>query len=211
MKISSKVKSALRREPSQDAVTTRNQTRKPARSTTPTTEFGHTLRDLLGKTFKPGQVNEEELFAATTHQLILNRYGENVAEDFKSAFRLNMADKPTSERFASAERATKESLKFFVNSTLITREEAQQIRQLAFATAQLDENIDVAWDSLGDTRSVTSFASGEKLIQGRLEASGNAPIIASRRSRGKSANVEGYAQPATPRAKRGSGKIRESA
>jgi len=183
MKISSKLKVAARKEPTQEALSVRNQRRKPSRSTTPTTEFGRTLRDLLGNGFKPNEVNEEELFAATTHQLIKNRFGDSIARDFKSAFKLNMADKPPTEKFASAERATKESLKFFVDSTLMTREEAKQIRDLAFASAQLDENIDVAWDSLGDTKATTSFINGEKLVQGRLEASGNAPVTASSRTK----------------------------
>ncbi len=211
MKISSKSRPVTRREGTQDLLSTSNQGKKTSRSPAPTTEFGRTLKDLLGKTFQPGQVNEEELFAATTHQLILNRYGASVAEDFKSAFKLNMADKPRSERFASAERATKESLKFFVNSTLLTKEEAQQIRQLAFATAQLDDNVDVAWDSLGDTKAVTSFTNGEKLIQGRLEASGNAPITASRRGRSKAATVQGYGSPDAPKARRANGKVKQSA
>lgn len=211
MKIQSKIKAAVRREPDQDVLNVRNQRRKPTRSTTPATEFGRTLNDLLGKTFQPGEVNEEELFAATTHQLIFNRYGATVAEDFKSAFKLNMADKPPRERFASAERATKESLKFFVRSTLITREEAQQIRQLAFTAAQLDDNIDFLWDSIGDTKATTSFAKGERLVQERLEASGNAPVIASRRSRKAGAAEEYAATAEAPKARRGRGRVKQSA
>jgi hypothetical protein len=211
IKTSSKSRPATRQESTENAVTTQNQRRKPAQISKPTTEFGNTLKDLLGKTFQPGKINEEELFAATTHQLILNRYGAAIAQDFKSAFKLNMADKPPSERFASAERATKESLQFFVNSTLITKEEAKEIRQLAFATAQLDDNVDVAWDSMGDTKAVTSFAKGEKLIQARLEASGNAPITLSRRSRDKTSTVAGYGSASAPKAKRPSGKLKQSA
>lgn len=209
MKISSRVKAAQRREPTQDALSVGNQRRKPSRSTTPTTEFGRTLKDLLGKTFQPTEVNEEELFAATTHQLILNRYGTTIAEDFKSAFKLNMADKPPTERVASPERATRESLKFFVRSTLITREEAQQIRELALTSSQLDDNLEAVWDSLGDTRAVTSFRKGETLVQGRLEASGNAPITVNRRARASSA--EGYAAEAAPRPRRGRSRVKQSA
>jgi len=209
MKMSPKFKVAVRQDHSQEALSVRNQRRKPSRSTTPTTEFGRTLRDLLGNTFKPGEVNEEELFAATTHQLIKNRFGDSVAKDFKSAFKLNMADKPANEKFASAERATKESLKFFVDSTLMTREEARQIRELAFASAQLDNNIDEAWDSIGDTKATTSFVNGEKLVQGRLEASGNAPAIASAKSKMTAQNY-GQGTPASGRKAR-SAAIKRSA
>lgn len=209
MKMRPKLKVAARLDHSQEALSVRNQRRKPSRSTTPTTEFGRTLRDLLGNTFKPGEVNEEELFAATTHQLIKNRFGDSVAKDFKSAFKLNMADKPTTEKFASAERATKESLKFFVDSTLMTREEARQIRELAFASSQLDDNIDEAWDSIGDTKATTSFVNGEKLVQGRLEASGNAPAIASAKSKMTAQNY-GQGTPGTGRKAR-SAAIKRSA
>jgi hypothetical protein len=209
MKMRPKLKVAARLDHSQEALSVRNQRRKPSRSTTPTTEFGRTLRDLLGNTFKPGEVNEEELFAATTHQLIKNRFGDSVAKDFKSAFKLNMADKPTTEKFASAERATKESLKFFVDSTLMTREEARQIRELAFASSQLDNNIDEAWDSIGDTRAVTSFAKGEKLIQGRLEASGNAPITATSNNRASVLNY-GRSSSNSGRRSRGGGMKRSA-
>jgi hypothetical protein len=197
MKMSPKATNTARKELTQEAVKARNQQKKPARTPAPATEFGRTLKDLLGKTFKPNEVNEEELFAATAHQLIFNRYGSRAADDFKSAFKLNMADKPKTEKFPSAERAAKESLKFFVNSTLITKDEAREIRQLAFTTCQLDENLDVAWDGMGDTKAVTSFSNGEKLIQGRLEASGNAPIIASRRSK---PNTDVYGKQASPKA-----------
>ncbi|MFN4895228.1 MAG: hypothetical protein ACK5GN_06170 [Pseudomonadota bacterium] len=211
MKVSSKSAATQRRESTQEALTVRNQQRMPSRSTSPTTEFGRTLRDLLGNTFQPGKVNEEELFAAAAYQLIFNRYGSAVANDFKSAFKLNMADKPQSERVPSAERAAKESLKFFVKSTLLTREEALQIRQLAMATCQLDDNLDVAWDSIGDTKASTGFANGERLIQGRLEASGNAPVIASKRSRSRTVSASGYATEGAPRGKTSRKSVKRSA
>lgn len=211
MKTSSRQRTIERKDQAPNSLTSRNQVKKTSTGTTPTTEFGRTLKDLLGKTYKAGQVNEEELFAATTHQLILNRFGESVADDFKSAFKLNMADKPPSERFASAERAAKESLKFFVNSTVMTREEARQIRQLAFTTAQLDENVDVAWDSVGDTKAVTSFAKGEKLIQGRLEASGNAPIVANRGSRPSKVTASQYRAETGPNPRLSRGSVKRSA
>ena len=210
MKIKTNTQAAERREPTQDALNVRNQQRKPSRSPTPTTEFGRTLKDLLGKTYEPTQVNEEELFAATTHQLILNRYGASIAEDFKSAFKLNLVDKPPGEKVSSPDRATKESRRFFVKSTLITKEEARQIRQLAFTSAQLDDNSDFVWDSMGDTRAVTSFSKGEKLVQGRLEASGNAPVIASRR--GRRSKTDNYGATAeAPQGRRSRGRVKQSA
>jgi hypothetical protein len=169
-----------------------------AGSTRPTTEFGRTLKDLLGKAAISGELNEEELFAATTYQLIANRFGEQTAKDFKSAFRLNMADKPKRERFASPERATNEALKFFVESTIMTQEEARGIKQLAFNAAQLDDNAGKLWDSWGNTRAVTSFRRGQTLVQSRLEESGNSPVvITGSGNRSKAASYGEESKPAT--------------
>jgi hypothetical protein len=178
MKTREKITQTLRQEDTVDALRSRNGRRKPSRVTEPTTEFGRSLQTLLGKRVQTSEVNEEELFAGAAYQLIKNRYGETVAGDFKSAFKLNLVDKPAGEKVSSDERATRETLKFFVNSTLLTKEEASDIRKLATAAAQLDDN-DALWDSLGDTRAVTSVQRGTQAVQRRLEESGNAPVASS--------------------------------
>jgi hypothetical protein len=177
MKTNSKPRVDTAKEQQLQQLNNRRKSQKASGSMNPTTEFGRSLKDLLGKSAIAGQLNEEELFAATAYQLIANRFGVETAKDFKSAFRLNMADKPSRERYPSAERATKESLKFFVESTIMTREEAQSIRQLAFNAAQLDDNANKVWDSWGDTRAVTSFKKGQAIVQARLEESGNSPVV----------------------------------
>jgi hypothetical protein len=179
MKTNLKIRQQQRPDASPSAVTPRKLTTKSISSKQVNTEFGKSLRSLLGKTAVSGQVNEEELFAATTHQLIKNRFGDNLAKDFRSAFRLNMADKPDSERFPSAERAAKRSLRFFVDSTLITQQDAEQIRTLASNLSQLDDNDAKLWDSWGDTKATTSLSRGQTLVQGRLEQTGNAPVTSS--------------------------------
>lgn len=178
MKTKAKIAQTLRQEDTVAALSSRNGRRKPSRSTEPTTEFGKSLQALLGKRVQTSEVNEEELFAGAAYQLIKNRYGDTVAGDFKSAFKLNLVDKPSTEKVSSDERAAKETLKFFVSSTLLTREEAADIRQLATAAAQLDNN-DALWDSFGDTRAVSSVANGASTVQSRLEESGNTPVASS--------------------------------
>jgi hypothetical protein len=191
MKTDSRDRVRSRSEQSEDAITPRKSTRNKARSSQPTTEFGRTLKDLFGKTAIPGQVNEEELFAAAAQQLIKNQLGAQSAQDFKSAFRLNMTDKPNSERYPSAERAAKETIKFFVKATLLTKEEARSIRSLAIEVSQLDDNKEKVWDSWGETRAVTSFRRGQELVQSRLEASGNTPVTSSANTQAKVAKYEG--------------------
>jgi hypothetical protein len=205
MKTNSKPRVEPRTENQLEQLNTRKKRQKARGNGNPTTEFGRSLKDLLGKPAIAGQLNEEELFAATTYQLIANRFGEQTAKDFKSAFRLNMVDKPARERFSSPERATKESLKFFVESTIMTKEEARGIRELAFSAAQLDDDSTKVWDSWGNTRAVTSFSKGQTLVQGRLEESGEAPVsIASRKKEGMSAYQESSP---TPQAKRSRKKV----
>jgi hypothetical protein len=175
MKTKEKITQTVRQQDTVDALRSRNSRRKPSRVTEPTTEFGKSLQSLLGKRVQTSEVNEEELFAGAAYQLIKNRYGETVAGDFKSAFKLNLVDKPAGEKVSSDERAARETLKFFVNSTLLSKAEANDIRQLATAAAQLDAN-DALWDSIGDTRAVTSVERGTRAVQQRLEESGNAPV-----------------------------------
>lgn len=175
MKTREKVAQTVRQEDTVEALRSRNSRRKPSRVTEPTTEFGKSLQALLGKRVQSSEVNEEELFAGAAYQLIKNRYGDTVAGDFKSAFKLNLVDKPEKEQVSSDERAARETLKFFVNSTLLSKEEASDIRQLATAAAQLDDN-NALWDSLGDTRAVTAVERGARIVQQRLEESGNAPV-----------------------------------
>lgn len=191
MRTDSRDRVAARAEQPDGVVTTRKSMRKRTASSTPTTEFGRTLKDLFGKTANPGEVNEEELFAAAAQQLIKNRLGAQSADDFKSAFRLNMTDKPKTERYSSPERAAKETLKFFVKATLLTKDEARSIRSLAFEVAQLDDNKEKVWDSWGETRAVTSFRRGQELVQSRLEASGDTPVAAATNSSAKMARYEG--------------------
>jgi hypothetical protein len=187
MKTREKVAQTIRQSDTIEALSSRNSRRKPSRVTEPTTEFGKSLQALLGKRVQSSEVNEEELFAGAAYQLIKNRYGDTVAGDFKSAFQLNLVDKPSGEKVSSDERAARETLKFFVNSTLLTKEEASDIRKLATAAAQLDDK-DALWDSLGDTRAVTSVSRGASTVQKRLEESGNSPV-ASRGAKASSAKL----------------------
>lgn len=173
MKTHSKPRVEPQAERSREVVTSRNSMKSKPNRIAPTTEFGESLKTLLGKTAIAREVSEEELFAASAHQLIKNRYGDQTAEDFKSAFRLNMADKPENEKHASAERSANEALKFFVRSSLMTKDEVKSIRDVAFEVAQLDDDRSKLWDNWGDSRAVTSVKRGEVLVQKRLDEVGS--------------------------------------
>lgn len=164
-----------------DHVTARQRKRIQSQRIKSYNEFGNTLKNLLGSSAVKGKLSEEELFAATAHQLVKNRYGSQMGKDFRSVFRLSMADKPATERYASAERAAKETLRFFRDSTLLTREQVREVRQLAFSTAQLDDNARKLWDNWGDTKAVTRNKRGQELIQSRLEELGESPVTSTER------------------------------
>ena len=186
MKTKTKTAPPIETQRAIEALTSRKGKRKPSKVTEPTNEFGKTLQNLMGKRDQSSEINEEELFAGTVFQLVKNRFGDDLAGDFKSAYKLNLVDKPVTERVSSAERATKDTLEFLVRSTLISKADARSIRATAFAAAQIDDNSDFLWDSIGETRAVTSIERGTRLVQKRLEESGDTPVATTSKStRGK--------------------------
>lgn len=205
MKTQPKTRQAASHRDAVGSLTSRNGGRNTSAEVRPTTEFGKTLQTLLGKISVKDGVNEEEFFAGAVYQLIKDNFGAEIAKDFKSTFKLNMADKPAKERVASAERATKESLKFFVNSTILSKEDADGIREAAFQAAQLDNNKKALWDSIGKTKAVSSFSKVQTLGQTRLSESGYSPVtdVTSRNTRAKSTEAKnGPSRKATPAIKR---------
>ena len=106
-------------------------------------------------------------------QQIKDKYGDQYTSDWKATFKLNSFDKPSREKVASSERAANDSMKFFVESTLLTADEAKAIKDKAFSVAQLDNRTDKLWDNTGGgtdkTIANTSFSNAQKLIQERLD------------------------------------------
>lgn len=152
--------------------------RQPAtRSTSPT--FMQSFQSLLGKRSSTEKVNEEELFAATLYDRIKDGYGDSLAADFKTAFRLNMADKPKRERISSPERAANETLTFFANSTKLSQEEVEALRSECFRAAQIDDKTDKLWDSEGSAQdrsiAVVSFGRAARLVRRRFSTNTTQP------------------------------------
>lgn len=167
------------------ALSHRRPSRKPGRAEEPSTDFGKTLQSLLGKKQSDQKVSEEEIYAAIILQQLKDKYGSQYTSDWKSTFKLNAFDKPSKEKFASAERAANDSMKFFVESTLLTEEEAKSMKATAFSLAQLDDRTDKLWDHQGGDRentvAVTSFSNAQKLIQERLTTGTSSASVKSSR------------------------------
>ena len=159
--------------PSKPSSPGRRPTPRPALAEVPSNEFGKTLESLLGNKFGKSKVSEEEIYAALIFHQLKTTFGKQFANDWKSTFDLSALDKPISERKASAERSANDALKFFVESTLITKDQAKEIKRTAFELAQLDDNKGQLWDDTGGgedkTIAVASFANAQKLIQRRLD------------------------------------------
>lgn len=131
------------------------------------TDFGKVIQTLLGKKGSQQEISEEDLFAAAAFKVIKEFHGTEMAKDFKSAFKLARIDKPTTEIYPSNERATREALDFFVKSTILTKEQASQVRDIAAQVCQLDNNKRI-WDGWGKTKAVTTFADAQVTVQERL-------------------------------------------
>ena len=153
--------------------TGRNSRKRPGRVEEPSTDFGKTLQSLLGKKQSDQKVSEEEIYAAVILQQIKDKYGDQYTSDWKATYKLNSFDKPSREKVASSERAANDSMKFFVESTLLTADEAKAIKDKAFSVAQLDNRTDKLWDNTagGTDKTIanTSFSNAQKLIQERLD------------------------------------------
>ena len=149
------------------AVSVQPKGKKASTATSETTDFGRVMQTLLGKKSAQQDVSEEDLFAAAAFKVIKELHGVEMARDFKSAFKLARIDKPATEMFPSNERATKEALNFFVKSTILTEEQAAQVRDIAAQACQLD-NRRAIWDEYGKSKSVTTFADAQVTIQDRL-------------------------------------------
>ncbi len=149
------------------AVSAQPKRRRATAATSETTNFGRVIQTMLGKKVAQSQVSEEDLFAAAAFKVIKDLHGVEMARDFKSAFKLARIEKLPTEQFPSNERATREALDFFVQSTILTKQQVNQIRRIATQVCQLDSNREI-WDEFGDTKAVTTFADAQVTIQERI-------------------------------------------
>lgn len=149
------------------AVSAQPKRKRAETKTADITDFGRVIQTMLGKKSASQQVSEEDLFAAATFKVIKELHGVELARDFKSAFKLARIEKLPTEIAASNERATKEALNFFVKSTILTKEQADQIREIATQVCQLDDK-QVIWDEFGKSKAVTTFAEAQVTLQERL-------------------------------------------
>lgn len=147
---------------SQVAVNTRNgasvKTKKnaaTAEEASPSKPFEQVFQNLMGKRVAGSEVNEEELFAASIGQQVRQLIGVDAYTEFKLSFKIGMSDAAPGRGGPSAERSAKLALRDLVKAGTLTEQQATDIRDIAFAAAQLDDDATKLFDGKGDDSDAT--------------------------------------------------------
>jgi hypothetical protein len=148
----------------------------------------------MGKRVAGSEVNEEELFAASIGSQIKSLLGTDAYTEYKLSFKIGMSEIPPGRSAPSVERSAREALKDLVRSGILTREQARDIRDVAFAAAQLDDDPTRLFDGKGGDGDATvatgSFDTSAQLAAERMftfQSTGQIPRRATR-----SASVQQY-------------------
>lgn len=122
------------------------------------------------------KINEEQLFSAILAERIEGLKGSEGLASFQESFEKQLSALQYANGYIPVEDAARAALKDMVNQEVLSLEEAESIHAQAFQAAQLDDNPNALYDSLGTTMAVamvemalesstdmlTAFDSGEK-------------------------------------------------
>lgn len=186
---------------SQIAVNARNSSSvKPRKATTaaeeasPSKPFEQVFQNLMGKRIAGSEVNEEELFAASIGSQIKQLMGVDAYTEYKLSFKIGMSENAPGRSGPSVERSARAALKDLVKAGTLTQEQARDIRDIAFAAAQLDDDATRLFDGKGGDSDATvatdSFDTAAQLASERMftfQSTGNIP-----RRPTRSASVQQY-------------------
>jgi hypothetical protein len=160
----------------------------------PSKPFEQVFQNLMGKRVAGSEVNEEELFAASIGSQIKSLLGTDAYTEYKLSFKIGMSEIPPGRSAPSVERSAREALKDLVRSGILTREQARDIRDVAFAAAQLDDDPTRLFDGKGGDGDATvatgSFDTSAQLAAERMftfQSTGQIP-----RRPTRSASVQQY-------------------
>jgi len=110
-------------------------------------EFSSFIQKALGKSAGT-QVNEEELFAALIEQK-LSEVGDEAAEFYRAEKEKLMVSMARADGYVNVEDVAKAALKKTVTDGKVDLAIAEKINGEAFAGAQLDDNLEMLYDSRG--------------------------------------------------------------
>lgn len=145
--------------------------------------FSDVLMDFLS-TETDQEINEEQLFSAVIAERLDGLKGSEALESYKVSLEEHLSAMKHSNGYVPVEDASRAALNDMVDQGVLSLEEAESIHAQAFRAAQLDENHNALYDSLGSTMAVAmidlalksstnmlaAFDSGEKDV-GRMSLS----------------------------------------
>jgi len=115
----------------------------------PSKPFEQVFQNLMGKRVAGSSVSEEELFAAAIGQQVRQLMGVDAYTEYKLSFKIGMSEPVPGRSGPSAERSANIALRDLVKAGTLTREQAKDIRDSAFAAAQLDDDPTKLFDGKG--------------------------------------------------------------
>ena len=120
-------------------------------------EVSSSFQDILNQMLtvdSEGQVNEEQVFAALINERLTSLKGSETALEFEARYQTEQKEFERADGYIFLEDAAKAALESMSDDGILTLEEAETIHGQAFQGAQLDENTDTLYDSIGSTMAV---------------------------------------------------------
>lgn len=120
------------------------------------------------------KVSEEQLFAAIIAERLNKLETEDGLKLYQEQLKANLERFKNSAGFASHERAAKSALQTVVEKQLLSKEQAEILIAQSFKAAQLDQNHDALYDSIGGPNdasvAVAEFSTALKQAQNMLSS-----------------------------------------
>ena len=117
------------------------------------TSFSDVLMDFL-PTEAGQEINEEQLFSAVIAERLEGLKGSEALDSYKVSLEEHLAAMKHSNGYVPVEDASRAALNDMVDKGILSIEEAESIHAQAFQAAQLDDNHEALYDSLGSTMAV---------------------------------------------------------
>jgi len=101
------------------------------------------------------EINEEQLFSAIIAQRLESLKGKDAVTAYQDAFEKHLSAMKYPSGYEPVEDAARAALNDLSEDGVLSLEEAESVHAQSFQAAQLDNNHDVLYDSLGSTTAVT--------------------------------------------------------
>ncbi len=101
------------------------------------------------------EINEEQLFSAIVAERVEGLKGTEALEQYQESFESYLSSMEQSNGYVPVEDAARAALDALYEDGVLSLDEAESIHAESFQAAQLDDNTDALYDSLGSTIAVT--------------------------------------------------------